>query len=228
MWILYLLSHSLLSGSLLLPIMVLLRWAAERRGLRWLTLSKERWILSWASLGLLQIVAMAALLPKFLRNDFLGWSGAAVWNLLYVVLIRAQSNSLAYWLVASVTAILEGAMYGAFAATAWWLFRWATQAPIERERKVSDKYRVALLLSGCLWGIANNVYSLRPVTCFDCFSPQGIPFTFFHEGGFAGGQGFVWNGVIGDALLILLFGAILGRVWNWFSRKHSGVNRIAV
>lgn len=97
---------------------MLLRWAAERRGLRWLTLSKERWILSWASLGLLRTVAMAALLPKFLRNDFLGWSGAAVWNLLYAVLIRVQSNSLAYWLVASVTAILEGAMYGAFAATA--------------------------------------------------------------------------------------------------------------
>jgi hypothetical protein len=82
-----------------------------------------------------------------------------------------------------------------------------------------------LLLSACLWGIANNVHSWRPVTCCDCFWPHGIPFTFYHEGGFAGGEGYVWRGVIGDALVVILFGAILGWAGKWFSREHSIVTR---
>jgi len=72
-------------------------------------------------------------------------------------------------------------------------------------------------------GVANIVYSWRPVTCCDFDLPYGIPFTYYHSNGW-GYAGFVWKGVIGDPLVILLLGAILGWVWNWFSRKHSHVS----
>ena len=47
-------------------------------------------------------------------------------------------------------------------------------------------------------------------------------------GGIAGGEGFDWSCVIRDALVTLLFGAILRWVWNWFGRKHSIVNGIII
>ena len=196
----------------------MLRCAAKQRHLQWLVGSRPHWIFLWTGIGLLRVLAVAVLFPRFYRNELLGWTGAAVWNLLYTFLIRLQSVALVYWFVTALTAILEAALYGVFAIIGWWLFEWIT---LKREHRKAEKYGVAALVAACLVGIANNIYSLRPTTCFDCFWPQGIPFTFFHDGGFAGGEGFVVQGVIGDALVIILVAAFLLLAWNWLSQKHS-------
>jgi len=53
---------------------------------------------------------------------------------------------------------------------------------------------------------------LSPVS--DCFAPHGIPFTFFHEGGYAGGAGFVWTGVLENSIVVLVVSLFSGLVWN--------------
>jgi hypothetical protein len=220
-----LLFHLLLSGSLLVPIMVLVRWGgAHWRGLGWLTGIRKRWILIWGGFGLAREFAGAALgwaACPYAGIEPLGWAGAAVWGMLYALHIRIQTFSSAYLVVGSLGAIAEGIIHCGFAATAWWAFRRAAHdEPEHRGRVVIEIYCVALLLSACLWGIANNAHSLRRVTCCDCDWPHGIPFTFYREGGFAGDASYAWRGVIGDLFVILLFGGILGWAWNWFSRKH--------
>jgi hypothetical protein len=65
----------------------------------------------------------------------------------------------------------------------------------------------------------NIVHFLRPVWCADCFFPYGLPFTLFKEGGYAGGGGFVWTGLVADAALIPTFAAICTLVWNQIAKS---------
>lgn len=66
---------------------------------------------------------------------------------------------------------------------------------------------------------ANLVHFLRPVDCADCFFPYGLPFTLFTEGGFAGGGGLVWAGIIANAALIPAFATIFTLLWNRIAKK---------
>jgi len=56
----------------------------------------------------------------------------------------------------------------------------------------------------------------RVQNCWDCFSPYGVPFIFFRDGGFAGGGGSVWTGVAGNLSVVLassvLVAWLLGRI----------------
>jgi len=235
MWALYLPSHIWLYGSLFLPFMILVRWGgANWRGLRWLTRGRKRWILIWGSYGSVKVIALATLLwaryfPEDVPFDLLGWTGLAVRSALFALHVRIDSLSAAYLLVASLSAIAEAAIHCWLAAIAWWVFEWTTQeTSTHRGRVATQRYGVALLLSACLIGIANNLNFWRPVACYDCFRPHGVPFTFFHEGGFAGGEGFVWSGVIGDSLVVFLFAVVLGRVWNWLFQKRLIVHGITL
>jgi len=63
----------------------------------------------------------------------------------------------------------------------------------------------------------NIVHFLRPFRCYDCFFPYGLPFTLFTEGGYAGGRGFVWTGLVADAALIPAFATIGTLLWNQLS-----------
>ena len=70
------------------------------------------------------------------------------------------------------------------------------------------RYGIALIGTIIVFAIANVINFLRPVSCYDCFSPYGVPFTLYREGGFAGG------------------GDLYGQVWlqtpEWlFSSRHS-------
>ena len=66
--------------------------------------------------------------------------------------------------------------------------------------------------------VINIANLLRPVRCADCFFPYGLPFTFFTDGGFAGGGGFVWLGLVGDAALIPAIAALCTLLWNQIAR----------
>jgi hypothetical protein len=83
------------------------------------------------------------------------------------------------------------------------------------------RYGVSILAAFSVCGIANYFNLSRHVTCYDCFFPYGVPFTFFQEGGEGGGRGIVWSGAIGDVLLVAIGGAVLGWVWNRMSRQIS-------
>ncbi len=83
------------------------------------------------------------------------------------------------------------------------------------------RYSISLLASVCLFGAANYLHFTRRVTCFDCFFPYGLPFTFFHEGGYAGGGGFEWVGAALDILVALASGVAFALVWKWFAQKYE-------
>jgi putative flippase GtrA len=184
----------------------------------------------WGACGFVRVMALAANHwgpgSPFEGLDFLGWTGIAVWAALPVLVKRLLPSSTIDWLVASLSAAVEGGMCCGFAAVAWWTFNWdAGEAVRHPQRLAAKRYWTALIVSACLVGIANVVHSMRPVPCADCFWPHGIPFTFYHEGGFAGGEAFVWRGIIGDAIFVFLLSVILGWAWNFLSRKRYAEHR---
>jgi hypothetical protein len=73
-----------------------------------------------------------------------------------------------------------------------------------------------------LFGIINYRHFHRPQHCADCFFPYGWPFTMYHDGGFAGGEAFVWSGLAGDLILMLGFGVVLGWIFKKIFERRSG------
>lgn len=218
-WTLSLLTHLWLLGSLVLPCMLVLRWGgANWRGLSWLTRNRKRWISVWASFGFYKVIAYAAFIWVEVSDwgiGFLGWSGGLVSLALPAVERRTLLRPSAFWVEASLIALQDAAIYCGYAATAWWAFECKAHKALERLGWTpTERYCAALLLSAWLMGIANNVHSWRPRTFWDVDWAYGIPFTYYHSNGW-GYAGFVCKGVIGDLLVILLLGAILGWVWNW-------------
>jgi len=81
-------------------------------------------------------------------------------------------------------------------------------------------YIIALTATGLVFIVANTLHFLRHVTCADCFFPYGLPFTLYHEGGFAGGEGFVWGGLIVDVACVVAVALLFGRIWELFARRR--------
>ena len=84
-----------------------------------------------------------------------------------------------------------------------------------RIRRSISHYVFGVLLSACIFGIINYRHYHRPQHCVDCFFPYGVPFTIYHQGGYAGGAGFVWPGLVGDLILMILLGIAIG----WILKK---------
>jgi len=80
------------------------------------------------------------------------------------------------------------------------------------------RFQWGVIAAASVLCFANIANLLRAVSCVDCFFPYGVPFTFFTEGGYAGGGGFVWYGLVGDAALILTFAALCALLWNRIAR----------
>jgi hypothetical protein len=208
--------------------MLFMRWSGTKwRGLHWLTGSMKYWLLIWGCYGFVKVIVLAALhwflyFPELSGFDFQGWSGGAVWSALNALHIHSEPLSIEFLLGPSLKAVVEAAIDCALAAIAWWVYSLLTREDGKPPRKMAiERFGISLLLSACAPGIANSFHFSRPADCADCFRPDGIPFTFFHEGGYAGGAGFVWKGVIADSLVILVLGIVLGWVWNKLAQGHS-------
>ncbi|MBZ5549747.1 MAG: hypothetical protein LAO22_17615 [Acidobacteriia bacterium] len=80
------------------------------------------------------------------------------------------------------------------------------------------RFQWCVIVAASILVVVNIANFLRPVWCADCFFPYGLPFTFFTEGGFAGGGGFVWLGLVGDAALIPAFATVCTVLWNQIAR----------
>ena len=232
MWVLYLLSHIWLSGSLLLPLMLLLRWGGTKwKGLHWLTGSKKRWVLLLGCYGFVKVIGVGTLLwvryfPELVGGfDFLGWSGVAVWSVFNALHIHSGYLAIEFLIGLSLKAIVEGVVDCGLAAIAWWAYGLQRREAETNLRIMAiERYGISLLFSASAFGIANNVHFWRPATCYDCHRPDGIPFTFFQEGGFIGDSGFIWTGVIGDPLVMLVLGFALGLVWNKLAQRHLNLH----
>lgn len=224
MWFLYLLVHVWLAGAVRLPCMGLSYWAGNRwERLHFLTRSRKRWLFIWGCLGLLETVIVAGLLwARYFREfvpGFPGWAGQAAWTVLRP--FHLYNDSVDFMVGFLFGAIGETIIGIASAALVWWIFSLFSGPAEKRTIAPPQRYAITVLASACVLGITNRVYELRPPSCYDCFAPRGFPFTYFHEGGFAGGEGFVWSGVVGDALLLFAIGLIVGWIWNRTSQSHS-------
>lgn len=76
------------------------------------------------------------------------------------------------------------------------------------------RFQQCVITAASILVVVNIINFLRPVWCADCFFPYGLPFTLFTEGGFAGGGGIVWLGLVADAALIPAFATICTLLWN--------------
>lgn len=76
------------------------------------------------------------------------------------------------------------------------------------------RFQWCLTAAASILIVVNIANFVRPVWCADCFFPYGLPFTLFTEGGFAGGGGIVWLGLIADAALIPAFATICTLLWE--------------
>jgi hypothetical protein len=76
------------------------------------------------------------------------------------------------------------------------------------------RFQWCVIAAASILVVVNTASFLRPVWCDDCFFPYGLPFTLFTEGGYAGGAGFVWIGLVADTALIPAFAAICTLLWN--------------
>jgi len=85
-----------------------------------------------------------------------------------------------------------------------------------------SRYATGLLISLFVFGIINFVHSCRRVYCDDCNSHTGLPFTFYHRGGFAGGAGFVWSGIAADLIVIVVAGMVIGLIAKNIYKLRSG------
>ena len=87
---------------------------------------------------------------------------------------------------------------------------------LRRGSPKGTRYRdsVAFAATSLVFVAANTVHVLRPVTCNDCFFPYGLPFTIYHEGGYAGGDRFVWGGIAADIGCVVVVALLVGRIWQ--------------
>jgi hypothetical protein len=61
--------------------------------------------------------------------------------------------------------------------------------------------------------------------CDDCFFPYGEPLTFFREGGFAGGGGIVWTGLIGDLFAGFAGAIVIAWLLDWLWKHTRPIHR---
>jgi len=176
----------------------------------------------WGLFGFLKAAAVVLFwtihFPEQLPD---GWAVGAAWSALEAINLHNAPVEGQFILGFLFGVVGEIAIGFAFAALVWWTYSFYLPHP-ETPRILAPihRYAISVLLSACLLGIANHLASLRPSACFDCLTPHGIPFTYFHEGGFAGGEGFVWSGVLGNTLVVVATGAIMAWAWNRLAQRH--------
>lgn len=224
MWVLDFTLHAWLSSSLLLPFMLLLRWAGGKwRRLRWLTRSPKRWLVIWSCFGFVKVAAISSLLfaESVDAFDLLGWASRAEFPLGAALhLEHVEADLLLAVLLGSVG---EAAIDCGLAALSWWLFsRFKQRSAVPGPALMMQRYGIGLLLSAWAFAIANRVNFRYAYVCCDFVSSYGVPFTFLKQGGFVGITIYLWRGIVADALAVVLVGAVAGWIWSRLSREGAG------
>jgi hypothetical protein len=96
---------------------------------------------------------------------------------------------------------------------------WRTFRP-HTPKNQPNWYAIALLTTALVFVTANTIHFLRPASCADCFFPYGLPFTLYHDGGFAGGAAFVWGGLAADIACVVGIALLIGRILEVIARTR--------
>lgn len=80
---------------------------------------------------------------------------------------------------------------------------------------------IALIVSALAFGLANYREWKRPVGCDDCVATKGVPFAAYNFGGFQGGAGWVWPGLLADIGVTIGGGLLLGFLWSRFVQTQK-------
>jgi hypothetical protein len=95
----------------------------------------------------------------------------------------------------------------------------------------TSPYLAASGITLLVFALANTAHFLRPAGYSNAFRPEGLPFTFYREGGFVGkyvwhGGQLIWSGIAADAALIAATVVLLGMAWQRVSshRARASVN----
>jgi hypothetical protein len=56
--------------------------------------------------------------------------------------------------------------------------------------------------------------------CSDCFRPHGFPFHYYHDGGFAGGQGWFWPNVWNECIAMLSVSGNITWLWTALDKRR--------
>jgi len=176
---------------------------------------------AWLVFGSVQIIGciLATYGTVYSESAFVRWS----WLCGFLLLLpgnlpaMALNQKLVHVRTAYIffpVAVASNAMLWVTCSAVWRMIRRHTQSRI-------DRYRIALAATSLAFVLANTVHFLRRVTCYDCFFPYGVPFTFYRDGGYAGGGGLVLRGLIADAATVIVCSVLLGGLWQRFAAKRS-------
>jgi hypothetical protein len=80
--------------------------------------------------------------------------------------------------------------------------------------EMKHRYQISTIAALVAFAIINVIHRFRPVTCWDCFWPYGLPFTFYREGGYGGGGGWVWSGLLADSAVVIFAGFTVTFLWS--------------
>jgi hypothetical protein len=83
-----------------------------------------------------------------------------------------------------------------------------------------QRYSTAVAATGLGFVGVNTIHFLRPVTCWDCFFPYGLPFTLYQAGGYGGGAGLDWRGLAADIGCVMGLAVLIGRIWKFIARRR--------
>jgi len=219
MRLLYLAFYLWRSAAAIVTVMLALLWCTSKvRILSWLGASRKRWLWLWSLFGLLIVLVIVSAAQAISDDDSELFIRLSEWSPLHFY----RPDRIGIAVLALAVSIKLSVKFLALAAISWWFFRWVSTT-LRTHEKTSTRQRLgmSMFFSAYVFSFLNDLIFRRTVTSSDFSSPCGVPFTFYHEGGFAGGTGFVWEGVLEDSLVVLAFGIVLAFLWKWVSRHQE-------
>ena len=81
------------------------------------------------------------------------------------------------------------------------------------------RYTLGFAVGALLFCTENYANRMRPISRDDCYDDYGLPFALLREGEFEHGCYILWPGLIGDLLVTLVVGLILGFLLARFATR---------
>jgi hypothetical protein len=84
------------------------------------------------------------------------------------------------------------------------------------------RMRLRFFLSAMVLVVLLKIISeeARP-KCWDCSAHYGFPFAYYGDGGFAGGAGVIWPGLLGDFAIVIVGAALIVQAWEFLTHSRS-------
>jgi hypothetical protein len=77
---------------------------------------------------------------------------------------------------------------------------------------LSRRFVISLMAAIIFFLVADHI--VHKYKCDDCFQPHGWPWAYYHEGGYAGGEGYEWKGVAADSVAAFTVAIAITGLWT--------------